>query len=86
MSAGLAQDASGWGGWRSRHGGLLEYLGDRIAGQSGTGTDIATGVFLLFFGGCVWMFVRQALMAAPSPARIAVREKAKPRLARARKR
>jgi hypothetical protein len=82
LRSGIASDAA-WGGWYARHDGRLEYLGDRVAGQSGAGTEIATGVFLLFFAGCVWLFVRQALIA--TPARI-VREKAKPRVAGVRKR
>src|SRR5262249_32068752 len=86
LKGGLTQDAQAWGGWRSRHGGLWGQRGDRAAGPSGAGTDIATGVFLVLFAGCMWMFVRQALAALPVPAKVAALPEAKPRRAAARRR
>ncbi len=66
LKKGIQTDVTAWGGWRERNGGLLEHLGDRVAGQSGRGTDIATGLFLALFAGCMWVFGRQAL--APTQA------------------
>jgi hypothetical protein len=42
-------DRNYWGGWFSRHDGVLAYLGDRVAGRSGLGSDIMAGLFALFF-------------------------------------
>jgi hypothetical protein len=65
----LQGDAAAWGGWRGRHGGALDHLGDRVAGQSGVGTNVATAVFLALFAGCMWLFARQALTSrTPAPA------------------
>lgn len=65
LKAAIAAEAEAWGGWHARHGGVLGHLGDRAAGETGTGTDVASGVFLLMFAGCMWLFARQALAAAP---------------------
>jgi hypothetical protein len=61
LMTGLRGDAEAWGGWRARHGGALEHLGDRVAGQSGVGTNVATAAFLALFAGCMWLFGRQGL-------------------------
>jgi hypothetical protein len=66
LTTGLKGDAAVWGGWRARHGGLFEHIGDRVAGPSGTGTDVATAVFLAMFAGCIWFVARQAV-AVRSP-------------------
>ncbi|HTM49078.1 MAG TPA: hypothetical protein VL285_10370, partial [Bryobacteraceae bacterium] len=66
ITKGLQEDETAWGGWYARHGGALEHLGDRVAGESGSGTDVATGAFLALFAGCIWLFTRQAI-AAPRP-------------------
>jgi hypothetical protein len=42
-----------WGAWPARHGGVIAYLGDSVAGGAGAGTDIASAlVVLLFACGC----------------------------------
>jgi hypothetical protein len=61
LVTGLKQDATAWGGWRGRNGGALEHLGDRVAGPSGNGTNVATALFLAMFAGCLWLCGRQAL-------------------------
>jgi hypothetical protein len=59
----LASDSVNWGGWFERNGGRLAYLGDHVAGVSGVGTDVASGILLLWFGGCLCLLVRQTLRA-----------------------
>jgi hypothetical protein len=70
LKTGLQLDETGWGGWRGRNGGKLEYLGDRVAGPSGRGTDVATGVFLVLFAGCMWLLGREAISKAPRPVEV----------------
>jgi hypothetical protein len=68
LKTGLADDAANWGGWRGRHGGALTHLGDHVAGESGRGTDIASGLFALLFAGCIALLAREAITGKPAPA------------------
>jgi hypothetical protein len=56
-------DAKNWGGWKSRHRGVLSYLGDWVAGDSGHGTLAASVIFCLFFAGLIAAFVRAGIGA-----------------------
>jgi 4-amino-4-deoxy-L-arabinose transferase-like glycosyltransferase len=69
LKTGLQLDAENWGGWRARHGGSLEHLGDHAAGQSGTGSDVAAALLVLLFVGCLWPLARQAMAPAPALAK-----------------
>jgi hypothetical protein len=54
------QDGPYWQGWFARNGGVAQYLGDRVAGPDGTGTNVATGALLLLFVGLMAALLRQA--------------------------
>jgi hypothetical protein len=47
----LSDDAIIWQGWFERHGGEVQFLGDRAAGTSGMGTNLATALLLALFLG-----------------------------------
>ena len=61
-----------WGYWAERHGGVLTYLGDDVAGRTGAGTDLVSALVLLLFAcGCVLVLrmPQPAIAAAPAPVR-----------------
>jgi hypothetical protein len=60
----IHDDAVNWGAWGARHGGRVDFLGDWAAGLSGGGSDIASGVFLLMFAGCVVLLLRETMTTA----------------------
>jgi hypothetical protein len=72
----IHDDAVNWGAWGARHGGHVNFLGDWAAGASGGGSDIASGLFLLMFAGCVVLLLRETMATAhplkPAPVRHAV--------------
>ncbi len=54
----VTTDSAEWGGWWARNGGEVQYLGDHLAGDDGSGTDLLMGLFLLLGGGvcaAVWL-------------------------------
>ncbi|PYT02411.1 MAG: hypothetical protein DMF60_21445 [Acidobacteria bacterium] len=53
----VGEDAHDWGGWFGRHGGVLSYLGDQVAGESGKGSDMAAAAFVVLFFGLVSVVV-----------------------------
>ena len=55
-----AEDDSYWHGWFARNHGVVEYLGDRVAGPDGMGTNVVTGVLLALFVGLMGALLRQA--------------------------
>jgi len=64
-----------WGGWQARHGGVVDYLGDSVAGRSGAGTDIASAIVVLLFAcGCA-LVIRMPLPATEPVAVAAPRRK-----------
>jgi hypothetical protein len=68
-----------WGAWPRRHGGVIAYLGDSVAGRSGAGTDIASAVVLLMFVfGCV-LVVRMPQPATKTVAKAAPVQRKKAR-------
>jgi hypothetical protein len=46
-----AEDAAAWQGWFSRHGGQLEFLGDRVANRFGPMTGVGTALLVALFLG-----------------------------------
>ncbi len=86
LTSGWRDDEANWGGWAARHGGVVEHLGDRVAGASGQGVDWAALVFALFFLALLTALARQAMEAAPAvaqaPAPAAVKRRGKPARAR----
>jgi hypothetical protein len=60
-------DALNWNGWAKQHGDF-DFLGDSVAGPSGTGTEAMTWVFALLFLAGIGALARQVWAAAP-PAR-----------------
>ena len=53
----VGEDTHDWGGWFGRHGGVLSYLGDQVAGESGKGSDLAAAAFVVLFFGLVSVVV-----------------------------
>ena len=45
----IGQDMISWGGWFDRNGGVIRYLGDSVAGESGAGTYVAGALFVVLF-------------------------------------
>jgi hypothetical protein len=80
----LIDDAKNWGGWAHRHGGVMGYFGDWLAGESGDGTNVTTVVVVLylFFAGLMAAllnagFARPAKIAPRKPQPVARRKAAR---------
>jgi hypothetical protein len=75
LHEGLDDYKVNWGGWPERHGGVIDYLADSVAGPTGAGTDIASAfVVLLFACGCALILrmpldVRQTVVVGAAPPR-----------------
>ena len=79
IKTGLHNEATGWGGWKERNGGVLTHLGDRVAGASGRGTEVASWLFLAQFAGMMWLLARQAFPRERAPVPASTGKKARAR-------
>ncbi len=66
--AARTRDVKDWGGWFSRNDGVLFYLGDFVAGSSGTGVEIASVLFALSFLSLAGMMIIGVRRSPPEPA------------------
>lgn len=76
---GLNDYVVNWGSWPARHDGVFRYIGDWAAGESGAGTEVASGIAILLFASGALLLIRQWAVApaAAAAAPVARRKKAR---------